>query len=498
MEKRFGRREVLKSVVATGGAVVAAHLSSHVAFAQMPEPKLLHDSHLVFVSTTEEQPWQAGEVYEPAFDWTVLNLRVAEPVANATPMQGFGACFSELGWTSLSALSESDRDAVLRELFDPVAGARFTYCRTPIASSDFALDGYTYDEHKDDFSMAHFSIEHDRKTLLPFIHAAQKYQPALKLWASPWTPPTWMKRNHFYAEAKGLPAMGFTDNGIAPDQIGHEGEDMFIQKPEYFKAYAEYFGKYIDAYREAGIPVGMVMPQNEFNSAQNFPSCTWTPAGLSRFLEFLGPEMGRRQVEVFLGTLERPNPALVEQVMADASAARYIKGIGVQWAGKGALPALHVEYPKLMIFHSEQECGDGKNEWSYSSYCWQLMKHYFRSGASGYMYWNISLAKDARSTWGWKQNSLVTVDEAAKTHRFNHDYYVLKQLTHFVQVGAVRLDTSGTCDDVLAFRNPDGKVVTLLRNPSPREQRVQLQIAGREMMVKLPPDSLSTLSVSAG
>jgi glucosylceramidase len=117
--------------------------------------------------------------------------------------------------------------------------------------------------------MNNFSVAHDERTLVPFIQAALRYQPKLKLWASPWSPPSWMKRNHFYAEAKAYP--GMKENGIRPDQIGHEGEDMFIQDPMYFEAYARYFGRYIDAYQAKGISIAMVMPQNEFNSAQNFP-----------------------------------------------------------------------------------------------------------------------------------------------------------------------------------------------------------------------------------
>ena len=148
-----------------------------------------------------------------------------------------------------------------------------------------------------------------------------------------------MKRNHHYAEAKSRPGMGI-DNGIRPDQVGHEGEDMFIQEPRYFEAYARYFGRFIDAYAAEGIRVGMVMPQNEFNSAQNFPSCTWTPEGSSGSCTALARRCGKRGVDVFFGTDERGNPKLVETVMADAEAAKFIKGVGVQWAGKNALPAI--------------------------------------------------------------------------------------------------------------------------------------------------------------
>lgn len=494
------RRQILADFARiAAGTALAPVLRGKTAEAQMPRPAALKDDRLTFVTTTESSPWQTGSVFQSTFQWDMLNLNIdlSRTLPGAKPMQGFGGCFNELGWTSLSALSEQDRESVMRELFDPVTGARFTYCRMPIGANDFASEAYSYDETDGDFDLKQFSIEHDKKTLIPFIHAAQRYQPKLRIWASPWTPPSWMKRNHFYAEAKGFAAMGFKDNGIRPDQIGHEGEDMFIQEPRYFDAYARYFGRFVDAYAAEGIHVGMVMPQNEFNSAQNFPSCTWTPAGLVRFLHALGPEMQKRGVDIFFGTDERGNPKLVEAVMADAEAARFIQGIGVQWAGKNAIADVAREYPALTIFQSEQECGDGRNTWSYTGYCWQLMKHYFRSGASGYMYWNISTDQTGKSTWGWAQNSLVSVDTNARTYRFNHDYYLLKQLTHFVDVGAKSLQTSGTCDDALAFLNPDGKVVLLLRNTLPHAQMVQVQVGERNIVAELPQDSVGTLTISA-
>jgi glucosylceramidase len=496
--KSLNRREMLKdSARAAAGVAIAGLMGSKGAVAQFPQPEVLKDERLTFVTTTEANPWQSTAAYKPSFRWDMLNLNV-HPLHGTVvgrTMEGFGACFNELGWTSLSALSETDREGVFKELFDPEAGARFNYCRMPIGPNDYATGAYSYDETDGDFDLKDFSIDHDRKTLVPFIHAAQRYQPRLRLWASPWTPPSWMKRNHFYAEAAAFAGMGFKENGIRPDQIGHEGEDMFIQEPSYFEAYARYFGKFIDAYGAEGIRVGMVMPQNEFNSAQNFPSCTWTPEGLARFIRVLGPEMEKRGVDLFFGTLERGNPKMLETVMADKDAAKYIKGVGVQWAGKNALPAIHREFPELAIYQSEQECGDGKNAWSYTSYCWQLMKHYLRSGASGYMYWNLATDMSGKSTWGWAQNALVSVDVDAKTFRYNHDYYLLKHLTHFVDVGAKNVETTGTCDDALAFVNPDGAVVLLLRNELPHAQMVQVDVHERSVAVELPADSVGTLKL---
>ena len=496
---KWNRRQMLKgSAQVAAGAAVAGLMGGRSAGAQMPRPEALNDDRITFVTTTTEaSPWQSAAVFKPSFGWDMLNLNVdATATQGGRPMEGFGACFNELGWTSLSALAEADRESVLRELFDPAAEARLSYCRMPIGANDFATEAYSYDETDGDFELKHFSVEHDRQTLIPFIHAAQRHQPKLRLWASPWTPPSWMKRNHFYAEAKAYPGMG--DNGIRADQVGHEGEDMFIQEPRYFDAYARYFGRFIDAYRAEGIDVGMVMPQNEFNSAQNFPSCTWTAEGLARFLHALCPEMHKRGVDVFFGTMERGNRKLLETVMADKAIAPWIKGVGVQWAGKGALPEVHREFPDLAIYQSEQECGDGRNAWSYTSYCWQLMKHYLRSGATGYMYWNISLELGAKSTWGWAQNALVSVDTAARSYHYNHDYYLLKHLTHYVDVGAKALEVTGTCDDALAFVNPDGAVVMLLRNELARPQMVQVDVLGRTLTVELAADSVSTLAVRRG
>ncbi len=490
----WSRRQVVRQ-----GSLAAAGALTHTAVPQqLPPPAPLKDDRLSLVTTTADTAWRDGQLGKPTFQWDMLNLNVskedlAKAAQSAHTMQGFGACFNELGWVALRKLSAADRESVMRELFDPSSGARFSYCRMPLGANDFSTEAYSYDETAEDFELKHFSIEHDRTTLIPFLHSAQRHNPALRLWASPWTPPSWMKRNGFYAEAEAR--RGWTPNGIRPDQVGHEGQDFFILEPRYLESYARYFAKFIEAYRAEGIRVGMVMPQNEFNSAQNFPSCTWTPNGLTGFVRALGPEMQKLGVQVFFGTLERGDPALFEAVQADPIAGPFLEGLGVQWAGKNALPALAQRFPDLPIYGSEQECGDGTNTWTYTGYCWNLMKTYFRNGARGYMYWNIALEQGGKSTWGWSQNSLVLVDAAKGSFRYTSDFYLLKHLTHFVEVGAALLPTTGTCDDALAFRNPDGSAVLLLRNELPHAQSVQVQIAELVFSLELSPDSISTVVV---
>jgi glucosylceramidase len=114
------------------------------------------------------------------------------------------------------------------------------------------------------------------------------------------------------------------------------------------------------------------------------------------------------------------------------------------------------------------------------------------------MYWNISLASDPRSTWGWAQNSLVTVDTEAKTYQFNHDYYILKHVSHFVDLGAIRIEITGTCDDALAFQNPGGSIVAIMRNELAHPQLVEVGLHGQGVVVELPADSLGTLTFAPG
>lgn len=105
------------------------------------------------------------------------------------------------------------------------------------------------------------------------------------------------------------------------------------------------------------------MPQNEFNSAQVFPSCVWTARSLAQFVgQYLGPVMKQEGVEVMFGTVERPNALLVDTVLQDVHAKKYISGVGFQWAGRGAIATVRTQYPHMRLLQTEQECGDGKND----------------------------------------------------------------------------------------------------------------------------------------
>lgn len=483
----LGRRAVLK------GAAALAAASAAPSFLRAEAPA----ARATWYVTTRSAPWQRR-----AFDATSGGGGADVTIQADAPQQvieGFGACFNELGWTALQALPAAERTAVLRELFAPGVGAGFTLCRMPVGANDFSRDWYSYDETDGDFALEHFTIANDLETLVPFIKEALAQQPALKLWASPWSPPTWMKKNRHYAMAQPGPWQKGVENGLRPEQVGREGTDMFILEERYLRAYASYFGRFVDEYRKQGITIGMVMPQNEFNSAQVFPSCCWTAEGLARFISYLGPELAKRGVAVFFGTLERANEALVDTSLQDPAVAPHVKGIGFQWAGKGAIAGLHRRYPGLTLYQTEQECGDGRNDWRYCRYAWSLAKHYLSSGASAYLYWNIALKKGGVSRWGWAQNSLVTVDTDARTCAWTHEYYLMKHLSAFVRPGARRVEAVSWngYENQLAFVNPDGSTVVVIQNDTSEPQSLRIAVGGTVVAPTLPADSFSTLVVRA-
>ena len=369
--------------------------------------------------------------------------------------------------------------------------------RMPLGSNDFSLDYYSYDDMDGDFDLAHFSIEHDEATLLPFIRAAKAQNPDLRIWASPWCPPAWMKTNKHYACVSTEMLRGSFDaeNGLSIDKQIHEGEDGFTQDPKYLETYARYFGKFIDAYKEKGVDVYMVMPQNEPNSAQWYPACTWTPQGLNAFMKYLGPEMEKRGVKMFLGTMERADASMWDVILSDAETAPYIKGMGFQWAGKDAIPSLHQKYSDLPVYQSEQECGNGRNDLAGAFHSWDLMKYYLNNVTNAYFYWNISLLEGGVSHWGWRQNSLVTVNEAEKTFSFTPEYYVMKHVSHYVLPGAKVLKLGGDCKNALAFLNTNGSLVVVLGNQTDHPYTLNLQFGEHTYEIHLAAQSLSTLNI---
>src|SRR4029077_155677 len=239
---------------------------------------------------------------------------------------GFGGAFNEMGWDDLQQLSASDRDRAIKLLFDGTDGAHFVMGRIPIGASDYAMDRYTDDESTTaDYNMANFSISRDLMRLIPYVKAALAINPNLRLWASPWTPPTWMKTTSGSDSGASCALTGNTifDGGCMQDNA------------QVLQALALYLVRWVQAYGAQGIKIEAVHHQNEPGYATGYPSCLWTPALYSKFIgTYLGPTFSQMGVtaKIYLGTMSNADAGkdgtIISTVLADATAAGYIKGFG--------------------------------------------------------------------------------------------------------------------------------------------------------------------------
>ena len=208
----------------------------------------------VLVTSTNGAYWKTNGTLT-----TVTSGTATVTVNDTSPLQtweGFGGAFNEVGWNVISMLSASDQAKAIDYLFGSDA-AHFAVGRIPIGASDYALQRYTDDETSGDTNLASFSITEDMKYLIPYIKAAQGANPSLKFWASPWTPPTWMKTTSGSVNGTSCALVGSTKFDGGCMTAGTNNQNL--------TTYANYFVKWVAAYAAQQIPVGIVSAQNEPN-----------------------------------------------------------------------------------------------------------------------------------------------------------------------------------------------------------------------------------------
>jgi len=429
-----------------------------------------------WICSTPGQPWTPMEITAgaPADKTPVLEV---DPGTTYQVMDGFGGCFNDLGWQALLALPVLEREAALKALFDPT-GANFTLCRMPMGANDFSLKWYSFDETPGDYAMRNFSISRDREDLIPYIRAAMQCQPGLGVWGVPWSPPTWMKTNGRY-----------------------KGGEM-KQDPRILAAYALYFSKYVQAYRDEGIRVYAVMPQNEpiYNDGI-YPQCDWSPQLLNLFLrDYLIPRLHQDhvKVQVWLGTIVSGKVSdYIDPVLGDPVTHDGITGVGCQYGGQAAMLAAHERYPSKKLAQTETECYNGQNAWLEGMATFEKIISDTDHFASSYFYWNMVLDEGGRSSWNWRQNSLLTVDRKKDLVIMNPEYYAMKHFSANVLPGARRIGvTGGLPTGAVAFVNPSGNVVVEFENQSPKPLVVGLTARNHAYQMEVPARSMDTVIIA--
>jgi len=429
-----------------------------------------------WTATTSTKLWQEKELLSSGAD-SDATLHITED--RAQEWRGFGGCFNELGWIALSRLDAAVRGDILDELFATDGAMRFNYCRLPIGASDYGESWYSANEHAGDFAMEQFSLERDQRHLVPYIREALARRPEMTLFASPWSPPTWLKH---------------------PQACNY---GTLVQEPAYRDAYALYLLKFVRGCRELGIEIASLFVQNEPDSDQKFPSCLWTGAQMRDFIrDHLGPLFAREgeSCQIWAGTFERSDyDAWAHVVLSDPAARAFVSGVGYQWEGRGAVQRTHQAWPDMPIIQTENECGRGANSWTHAAHVFELLQHYITNGVVAYVYWNMVLAEGGHSTWGWSQNAMISVNMTTTRLTRNPEYYVMKHFARYVEPGGSVLRVEGRWSaDAVAFVNPDGARVCIVHNPFDEPRPLALDTGTETLNLTLDAGSYNTFALPVG
>jgi glucosylceramidase len=398
----------------------------------------------------EEKPaLQFGSVRAPS-----LTIRV-EDSPRYQQIDGFGASLTDSSaWLLSNKLSDAQRKELLVELFHPTKGIGLSILRQPMGASDFALEDYSYDDvppGQKDPELKRFSIDHDRAYLIPILREALALNPNLKIMASPWSAPGWMKTSDSLIKGTLLPS------SYAP--------------------LSQYFVKYVKAYEAAGIPIYAITMQNEpLYVPADYPGMRMTAQ--RQFLgEYLGPAFREAGITAKILVFDH-NWDLIDyamSVLTGPKAAEFSAGTAVHCYGGGvtAQNELHSRFPGKGLWLTECSGGDWQKKGKLLDSQVRLIIEATRNWAKGVVFWNLALDQDHQPHLGGCGDcrGVVKIDRTVSPPKITPtvDFTALAHASKFVAPGAYRIESNtfeqGSLEDV-AFQNPDGSIVLMVLNSS--------------------------------
>ena len=396
---------------------------------------------------------------------------------------GFGAALTDASaWLIEQKLGDAQREAFLREMFGPPPGLNLTMTRLTIGASDFSLSHYTLDDMpagQVDPTLAHFNVVPNLAYLIPVVQQALAINPKLRIIASPWSAPAWMK----------------TSASLLGDSL----------LEAYESAFADYLVRYVDTYRRYGIPIFALTVQNEpMFQPQTYPGMALPDDARTRLIgQYLGPALARRQPKTLLLGWDHnwDDPMQPLAVLADPVAAGYIDGIA--WhCYRGAPIAqtqVHQAYPDKDVYITECSGGDwasaknGELLW----FARDLLLGGLRNWARGVVYWNLVLDQHHGPHAGGCANckGMVTLDTTTGAIHRNDEYYAFAHYSRFVLPGATRVESTATGKgiDNVAFENAGhGPLVLVVVNSDTAPRAVDVRQADRRLSYTMPPASVAT------
>ena len=407
-------------------------------------------------------------------------------VDDATQYQeiaGFGAAMTDASaWLIETKLSAPQRDALMQELFGRNPGIGLSFMRLTIGASDFSMHDYSFDDMpagQTDPTLAHFSIDSNRPYFLPAVKQAYAINPQLKIMASPWSAPGWMKTTGSLVQGT------LTDSG--------------------YPALAEYLRRYVRAYEAEGVPIFALTVQNEPHfEPGDYPGMRLDPAQRARLLsQYLGPLFARDGLQTKIldwdHNWDEPNSPLA--VLADTAARKYVAGVAWHcYAGQiSAQSQVHDAYPDKETWFTECSGGAWDPDWAknLSWFLGTLIIDGTRNWAKGVLFWNLALDENSGPHLGGCTDcrGVVTIGSTGGTVTRNVEYYALAHASKFVRPGAHRIASSSDVEGVksVAFVNADdGSKVLIVLNTAPLDRTVVVRWKNQNFAYVVPAGAAVT------
>ncbi|WP_405605853.1 glycoside hydrolase family 30 protein [Polaribacter sp. Asnod1-A03] len=440
------------------------------------------NSKVYYVELIEGQDIDANPIKESEAksEGKGISIRIYPDISFQT-IKGIGGAFNEIGGEALMSLSKSQQNEIMKNLFD-VNGANFTVCRTAIGASDFGIDAYSYSEVSNDYKMKKFSIEREKTSVIPFIQMAYKYNPEMELFASPWSPPGWMKESGVMDRGEEFPEKNILKNN-----------------PKVYEAYALYFSKYVEAYAKEGISVDKIVIQNEQDISTKYPSNHMPPEEMGEFvIKYLRPQFNKAKTpaEIYAGTFRTAKRLDGLEFVNNTNYREAVDGVGVQYMNSRQIENMQSVYPDINFLHTEGICFGGKNSIDQAFSRFNEVASFINHGVPNFCYWNMILNEDSSSGWGWKQNSLIKINRKEKTVTYNPDYAAMALFGRFMKPGMKRVASASWYGDTITLADDDN-VYLFIKNDSDKVKTFDIWLKDdHAQVVDIPANTISVVEVN--
>ena len=412
-------------------------------------------------------------------------------------MDGFGASITEASAYLLQTkLTQSERADLMDELFDKTDGIGLSMLRQTIGASDHSVAPYNFDPLPDSDSLPNFDFSPELTYIFPSVQEALAVDPGrVKIIASSWSPPSWMKENNS--------ELG-TANGIRGSL-----------KTDKYQAYANYLLKFVQNYESRGVPVYAITPTNEPDHA----SYTW-PAlpmysneQINLISNYLYSTFRNNNLDTkIIGwdhsytTTNYTDGAYAYDLLGDSSAYEKTDGTAWHWyeGDEEIMSLVHKEFPSKDIWFTEGSGG----EWGFPKWRTAFLNqtssviNIARNWSKSVIFWNLALDQNGGPDYYYdvyrgedsENRGLVTIDKDNGDISYNVDYYTLGHISKFVEPGAYRIDSTSLDNDVetVAFKNPDNSKVLLMSNRTNAQKSVKVRWGTQAFTYQLPAEAMIT------